>query len=74
MLAQFCATTVLWTFVSARILALVLQLCERNKLERNWNWKFIQLSHHAFGASGLSKVENASNDNVFGSFMWSCYM
>ena len=34
MLAEFfCHITVLWTTVSARILALVLQLYERNKLK-----------------------------------------
>jgi len=34
MSAQFCATLLLlWTPVSARILALVLQLYERNKLK-----------------------------------------
>jgi len=33
MLAQFYAITVLWTSVSARILVLVLQLYERNKLK-----------------------------------------
>jgi len=32
MLAELCHITVLWTPVSARILALVLQLYERNKL------------------------------------------
>jgi len=37
MLAQFCAILLfLWTPVSARILALVLQLYERNKLKLNY--------------------------------------
>jgi len=37
-LAQFCAVLLfLWTPVSARILALVLQLYERNKLNLNLN-------------------------------------
>ena len=46
MLAQFCAILLfLWTPVSARILASVLQLYERNKpkTEKNWNF-FLQFT------------------------------
>jgi len=58
MLAQFCAMLLfLWTPVTARILALVLQLYERNKLK-------LELKHGARFTKYLTTILRLSYDNA----------